>query len=80
MSNTSWCRRYRKKVFTFFYFDENVDLTHPVKNPSSCHVEDLGGGILAVLLGKQGHLQLEGKCEGGYESGNELLLTLKAGG
>ena len=36
-------------------------LTHPVKNPPSCHVEDLGGGVLAVLLGKQGHLQLRWK-------------------
>ena len=48
-----------------FVSDENNHLTHPVKNPSPCHIEDLGGGVLTVLLSKQGHLQLEEKGEGG---------------
>ena len=43
----------------FGELEQRGDLTHPVKNPSPCHVEDLGGGVLAVLLRKQSNLQLE---------------------
>ena len=32
------------------------DLPHPVEDPPPRHVEDLGRGILTVLLGKQCHL------------------------
>ena len=42
-----------------FEYHENAHLTHPVKNPSPCHIEDLGGSVLAVLLRKQSNLQLE---------------------
>ena len=32
------------------------DLPHPVEDPPPRHVEDLGRGVLTVLLGKQRHL------------------------
>ena len=50
--------KWKEKTFVDF-----GHLSHPVKNPSPCHIEDLGGGILAVLLRKQGHLQLQGKVD-----------------
>ena len=46
---------------TFVSHKNGAYLPHPVKDPPPGHVEDLGSSVLAVLLGKQGHLQLKGK-------------------
>lgn len=58
--NLNWRKTTLQAILGFHLYVKNAHLTHPVKDSSPCHVKDLGGSVLAVLLGKQGHLQLQG--------------------